>query len=200
MADHEKELKFALATAEDYEKLRCLLPNLQKITQQRNFYFDTPSRRLADHRIMLRVREEEGEVSMCLKRNARIAEGYFTAEEITIPLDRTTWEKVQEGVISLHELPSLPAGNELTTLRQSEPLHILGSIETERCYFWHEKGFCIELDRIRMSDGAEEYEVEVETETPEAVRSILLALFASQDICWEEQKLTKYERFLQRQH
>lgn len=198
MIQQERELKFALATVQDYEKLRRVLPNFQKTTRQRNFYFDTPSRHLAARRIMLRVREEAGEISICLKRNAQVAAGYFRAEEITHLLDQQVWEKIKTGSLSLHELSPLPLGEELIGLLQSEPLHILGSIETERSYFWHEQGFCIELDRVRMSHGEEEYEVEVETEKPETPRSFLLQLFAAQQIAWEEQKFTKYERFLHR--
>ncbi|RMF83826.1 MAG: CYTH domain-containing protein, partial [Nitrospinota bacterium] len=187
--NQEKELKFALATVRDYQKLRDMLPNLQRVSYQTNYYFDTPSRLLAARRIMVRVREEEGEVSLCLKRNATVASAYFTAEELTFPLDRPTWEQVKRGELALSALSLLH--RELGSLIQAEPLQLLGGIETERWYFRHDGGFCIELDRIRMPDAREEYEVEVETETPESVRPLLLSLFQEQGIRWAEQTQTK---------
>jgi uncharacterized protein YjbK len=59
------------------------------------------------------------------------------------------------------------------------------------------EGLSMEVDASRYPDGEEDYEVEVETESPERDREILEILLRDLGVRFVPQTATKYQRFLQ---
>jgi uncharacterized protein YjbK len=188
----EKELKLRLPTHEDYTRLLRRLGPVERSTRQRNDYLDTDGDELRRRRIMVRFRDEGGGLVLTVKWKAVQREGYFQAEEEEAGLKaRSPSEALRDGEAARALAALCPELREvdLSTLR------VLGSIHNLRQRFRLED-FDLELDHSTYPNGAEDYELEVETLRPEAARELVERLLQDSGARCEPQSLTKYERFL----
>ena len=199
----EIELKLALTDPTALPRLLAAMPPASRVITQVNQYFTDPDGRLAEERIMVRVREERTtapptappeRVILTVKRRTVAAGGVFASEESEVELDPERWAAVQAGTLPLAVAgrPVLqPLGKELgvrefvslgamTNTRHRVPIAV----------------FVLEVDQTVFPDGHVEVEVEVETDRPEAARALVESFAADAGVAVREQTQAKFARFL----
>jgi uncharacterized protein YjbK len=189
----EQELKIRLPAREDYDSVVGFLPPPLREVEQVNTYLDTSEAELRERRIMARIRCEGPRVCLTVKWRPRHEAGYFQAEEREADLAaRTPEEALETGearrVLSklCPETVELPAG----------ALRVVGTLYNRRRRYRLE-GFDLELDHTNYGDGAEDFELELETADPEGAAALVRRLLAAAGAQGEPQTRTKYERFLE---
>jgi uncharacterized protein YjbK len=190
----EQELKIRLTGRDDYERLERRLGPALRGLEQLNAYLDTPALELRARRIMARIRQlADGEpLRMTVKWGATRQDGYFQAEEVERDLQAVTPELAiasGEAARTLHELCPEARGLDLGGLR------LLGCLRNRRKLYVLD-GFELELDHSTYPDGAEDYELELETAEREAAVQRVTLLLQEAGARGEPQTLTKFERFL----
>jgi uncharacterized protein YjbK len=195
----EREIKLKIPTPELYKKLVADLPGPEGVVHQRNHYFDTGDGCLVRRGLMLRVRDEDGEIIVTLKGPAKRHGFASVRTEVEEGLQRDLWEQILHGQGALEHLDAAP-------LRMLEPilggrtLKLLGWIDNERRIHRLSSGpldLTVELDRTRFPDGSEEYELEVEVDRhrQEAAETYLRDILSELGLSWELQSKGKYQRF-----
>lgn len=191
----ERELKFRLAGEADWRRLEAVLGPPSARLEQVNTYLDTPGREVAAGRAMLRLRSEDGRKAMTYKRGVRVEGGYFEARETESALGEEEWSRLGAGDLAgLEDLPPLKA---LRADGVSGPLASCGEVRNLRQRFPLPTGDHLELDRTEFPNGRTDFEIEVETLQPEAVRALVEELAARAGVPLAIQEQTKYERFLE---
>jgi uncharacterized protein YjbK len=188
----EQELKLRLPTRGDYERLQDLLGRPDRRLEQHNAYLDTAGAELRARRVMARLRDENGALLLTVKWKAGHADGYFQAEEEEVRLEAPSAAQAVETGEAARVLRDLCP--ELQNLELAG-LRVLGGIRNLRQSFRLD-GFELELDHSTYPDGAEDFELELETNRPEAAWKLLERLLRDSGARGEPQTQTKYERFL----
>ena len=195
----EREIKLKIPTLELYQKLAVALPGTEGVVHQRNHYFDTGDGCLVRRGLMLRVRDEDGEINVTLKGPAKCHGSAWVRTEVEEGLERDLWEQILGGQRALEHVDVAP-------LRMLEPilggrtLKLLGWVDNERRIHRLSSGpldLTVELDRTRFPDGSEEYELEVEEDRhrQEAAETCLREMMSELGLSWELQSKGKYQRF-----
>ena len=190
----ERELKFLLS-ASDYEALRSFAGPSATQLEQHNHYFDSRERVLRDHAgASLRIRGEGPPWAweLTLKVGTRVDQGYFEAHEWNEALAEDQAHALVEGGAAWPwESEPLRHFERLFGQRQ---LVRLGSVENVRIRVPLFGDEVAELDKTRFPDGSVDYELEIETEDPRAVRGFL----SERGWDFPNQSKTKFRRFLER--
>jgi uncharacterized protein YjbK len=190
-AEREVELKFKIASREDFLDLRDSPRWGSRGSEERqvNHYFDTVDLLLVKSGAMLRIREE-GDCTLTLKCGREVSPGLFDSREIESPVGLKILKAAVEEPRSLLELALDPI-RELEARFGLPPLVFVGALVNERVRREH-CGFHLDVDRLVFPDRSEEYELEIETHEPDRVME-----WVSQLGLWlEPQRLTKLERLL----
>jgi uncharacterized protein YjbK len=185
----ERELKYQLDEAR-YERLKTALGRQQKAKQQTNLYLDTPGRELCGAFGALRLRKEGEKLFLTYKRGKSQKGSFFEINELEVEVTQQLWNVLAGG-----QLPS-EALEPLDRLRHDFPhvteLVALGEVQNLRLCFPLPTGDTAELDRTVFPNGSVDYELEVETETPDEVERHLESL----GVPLTPQSKTKFRRFL----
>lgn len=195
MSQVERELKMRLEGAEAAQRLGMALGLPFETVQQVNLYLETTDHQVASGRSMVRLRCEEGRWILTYKRGLQVQAGYFEAREVEAVLCANP-----EAGWSQADLPGLETLAPLRALRADGvvgDLSVSGEVHNLRARYRLSNGDILELDRTRFPGGREDWEVEVETPRPEEVRALLAGLADQAGVALEEQRQTKYERFLE---
>ncbi len=174
----ERELKLALESVADLERLLAELPEPTAVVEQRNHYFVDPEGKTGRDRTMVRLREKQkrgagasSTVRLTLKRKRSVEAGVFVSEEIEDDVPRSTWEAVRDGQLDLATV-DLPAIRDLVArlglaglAHQVTMTNIRRVIEIE--------GYTLEVDHTTFTPSAEEGEVECETQDPAGARRLI---------------------------
>jgi uncharacterized protein YjbK len=192
----ERELKLVL-DAGGYFRLASALPGYEGERWLANHYFDTADRALRSRGAMLRVRESAGARVAGLKQGVSAKGGAFEAAEWEQPLAPRDWARVARAGGDLGLLDH-PVVREAFALARATVLSYIGTLRVLRKVFRLSPATALELDLVCFEDGAQDWEIEVETERPEGVRPFVEELLERRGIRWHEQTRTKYERFLAR--
>jgi len=193
----ESEIKYSLRGVEDHRKLVGPggLQESRGLERQENYYLDTLDLRLSRERAMLRIRNlAQGGSLLTLKRGSEIEAGYFRSSELESPLPPGSLAGILESPPTLYQMDLAPVG-ELRSRFGELPLRVIGTLVNERRLF-QSGGFLVEVDRISFPDGSEEYEVEVETETPAVARKWLESEFRRLGVNAAPSRETKFARLL----
>lgn len=192
----EVEIKIRLPDRAAYDKVAAALQPLGCTAShaQDNYFFDGPNRELNSRRVVLRLRTYNGDqkATITLKGKQVLENGIGRASEVeedvdpgaakgfladptamiaAVPLIRTTAEKF--GVVSLV---------------------CLGGFHNQRdCFPW--EGHTLELDETRFEHGTL-YEIECETEQPEALRAKLEAFLTSLGVQYSYSQTSKFANFI----
>jgi uncharacterized protein YjbK len=191
----ERELKMRLQGAQAARRLGTVLGVPLATIDQVNLYLETADRQVASGRRMVRLRREGGRWILTYKRGLQVQAGYFEAREVEAVLcagPEADWSQA--------DLPALEQLAPLQALRAdgvAGNLSICGEVHNLRARYRLSNGDILELDRTRFPGGREDWEVEVETRRPEEVRALLAGLSDQAGVALEEQRQTKYERFLE---
>lgn len=173
MADRETELKLALATADDYERVRDRLPGFEGELEQENRYYDLPGSPLGRSGVLWRLRRTSQGFTLTVKRKAEVEDGYFQSEEHEEPLedevgeaiyrDPSRWTTVESGIVTA-------LADEFGPLADVKPW---GSMSNRRRRYRLREDVLVELDRTEFGPGDVEWEIEVEHRDPHTVRALL---------------------------
>lgn len=190
----EQELKFSLPDRAAFEKALAFLGPAEAVLEQVNHYFSAPGGEVSAN-WSLRIRQEADCFELTLKSGRKQVEGYFEAREINHEL---TSEQAREMLASASWAPEWFTRWEPLRLLKEEfgvdqPLYI-GSLRNLRHKCRKMDWGQPELDQTSFPDGSIDYELEVETDRPDAVRSALEPLA---ELLTVETK-TKFRRFLER--
>ncbi|MGI5845395.1 MAG: CYTH domain-containing protein [Candidatus Xenobium sp.] len=195
MSQIECELKMRLPGGQAARRLGTVLGVPLATLEQVNLYLETTDGQVASGRSMVRLRREEGRWTLTYKRGLQVQAGYFEAREVEALLGASPEAEWSEA-----DLPGLESLAPLRALRADGvlgELSVSGEVYNLRARYRLSNGDILELDRTRFPGGREDWEVEVETRRPEEVRALLTDLFDRAGVALEEQRQTKYERFLE---
>ena len=192
----ERELKLALDAAE-YLRLASSLAGYTGEFPLVNHYFDSADHALGSRGAMLRVRETAEGCVAGLKQAVSVQGGAFEAAEWEEPIPNWDWQRVlrASGDLGILQHPVVREGFDLA---RTSVLPHQGSLRVLRKTFRLSAATVLELDLSLFEDGSQDWEVEVETESPADLRPFLEDLLGRRGILWKEQTATKYERFLDR--
>ncbi|MBQ7503200.1 glycosyltransferase [bacterium] len=198
----ERELKFKLGK-EAWQRLRSLCGGKAepRVLEQTNIYFDSYDAYFACRRSMLRLRRENGRYFFVYKRGLNLQAGYFQAVEIEEEVGESAAAELRCGRIG--ELATTRVWRQAVEDGFRGELQAVGSVRNVRevwpiSVFGLDGGEKLELDHTEFADG-DEYELEIETVRPEYIKGKLSAELGLASPDCQEQKRTKYERFLRRQ-
>lgn len=191
----EQELKLLL-DRETYEKLLEDFPNAPAPVKQVNYYFDTPDFDLGRNKIMLRVRQENGQFILC----AKILQDASGSSLICTELEQTIPEAVfeqgkQRASVLLGHLPT--EGQEaIRALVSPEQISLRGALENERRLLpFSNSPYTYELDRTLFPGNNESYELEIEGVENEAACHRVMDHLLTQGYTFTLHKEGKYKRF-----
>jgi len=191
----EVELKYGLQDRSEYERLCTSLGSPERELEQVNHYFQSADGKIPGPSGVIRIRTEGDKAVFTIKLGGRLDKGLAIARE---------FEEAWPGPCD--KLP--PPADELwrvghagmNLLAQSHghgfPLVCLGRMANRRRFYRIENDLILEIDASRYPDMWEDYEVELETESPDRDRKRLLNLLDFSGVKYFPQKETKYQRFL----
>ena len=191
MSFRELELKLAIDSALDYQRLCEALPGFEEEKKQRNIYFDD-QRQLAARRMMLRLRIEPPSAWLTLKIASSRREGVFDSEEIeeAVALDLALALEAEPRAIMRIDAAVI----EESRTRCESPLQNLvewGRVENRRRCYRVSSGLLVEMDETRFPDGVLRWEVEAEGDTPTLAREFLDRIAMEGGVTLQAQTQTK---------
>ena len=191
MSFRELELKLAIDSALDYQRLCEALPGFEEEKNQRNIYFDD-QRQLAARRMMLRLRIEPPSAWLTLKIASSRREGVFDSEEIeeAVALDLALALEAEPRAIMRIDAAVI----EESRTRCESPLQNLvewGRVEKRRRCYRVSSGLLVEMDETRFPDGVLRWEVEAEGDTPTLAREFLDRIAMEVGVTLQAQTQTK---------
>jgi len=174
---YETEIKIALTSAADHDRLQAALPAPRRVVLQRNLFLDTPDGRLRARRFTLRLRLEERlgsgdgparQALLAVKGKAAQLAGAVHRTDIEVPLDPDLWEAAYgQGGLHPAELEGAPVEflRSQVALDPHAPLEVIMSFENRRASYPMELGGAVRellLDRTVFGTGEIDHEIEVE--------------------------------------
>ena len=194
--DMERELKFVIASAADYQLvLKRLAPGARPLVQLNHYMLGNPDGALARGEAMLRLRESGGSFVLAFKSRLSVEGAYFSCREVEAPIP------AREAAALLADGADLTASGpppwRLAAVVDPSPwVRSAGTSCTYRVRAPLPTGDLAELDRSLFPGGIEDYELEVETTTPKPVQDLVAELGRSLGLVLPPQTRTKYRRFL----
>lgn len=202
MTQGERELKFAIASQQDFERVAAFFPAVGPPLHQLNHYFsDQPERPDPHWSLRLRQESEPGQVPLAeltLKRGRRQTEALFEATETTVALTPSQAQKVlsPEWPEEIWGLAPLQELQQWLGLRPR--LWCLGTLHNIRRRGPFQGKWVGELDMTHFPDGSLGYELEVELTSPELTIAEVMQDLAPLGSLLRPQSQTKFRRFLDR--
>lgn len=201
----EVEVKLRIGGKDDYDRLALVLaPGAGPVYQQENFFFDGPGGELNGLRVVVRVRlyNKDQKATLTIKGEQVLKGGIGRAPETEEPLSPGDARSFISDPTMLLSHPGEIA-RRLGSEYGLRSLVCLGGFDNlRREYAWSPAGsngrqFTLELDSTAYPWGTL-YELECETDQPEALRSELESLLASNGVAYEYSKTSKFANFINR--
>lgn len=193
----ECELKLRIARQSDFLDLRDgpRWGGRAAPERQVNHYFDTLDLELARQRVLLRIRDRDGErCVLTLKCGREVAPGSFDSLELEGEVPSSVLRAALQDPMSILDL-RLPAIDELVRRLGRPQLVLAGTLLNERVRRWI-GGWTLEVDRVTFPDGSESYELEVESEDQGRLRRWVDEELMAKGLALEPQRRTKFEQLL----
>lgn len=190
----EVEVKLRLEDRAEYERLCRGMGTPEDAWEQVNHYFRSEDGRIPGEEGVIRLRLEKGRAAFTVKLGS-LKDGLADAQEYeeawsgppeVPPSSSTIWETGHPGMKALEQ-----------RFGRRFALVWVGKMVNRRTLYRSDEGLGLEVDASRYPDGAEDYEVEVETDEPERDRRLLELLLKRLGIRFVPQTATKYQRFLE---
>lgn len=201
----EVEIKLQLPDKAAHEKVLSLLAPSQKAKYaQRNYFFDSPDGRVSKFRRTLRVRFfDDDKAVLTIKGRQEMKDGVGRATEVEddLPLD---FAKKCLNDPSLLLTSNSQHLQQIKSDAHLEELTLLGGFKNNRSVFEWE-GYTLEVDETIYSPTdscpTEDtfYEIELETDDPEAIKGKLGEFLKNNGVSYEFSTTTKFGRFRKRQ-
>ncbi|MFN0059150.1 MAG: CYTH domain-containing protein [Planctomycetota bacterium] len=208
-SDEEQELKYALASKADWERVCATLPGLEHELRQRNSYWDTPTRALRALGASLRLRIEESaalsRAFVTLKSGKRRSNGCFIADEIEAPIEMRDALAIHDGSLRFAALTNRVLVAVTALAIDCEQLQSWGELENLRRCYRVSPTLTVEVDHSVLCDPrvapdrrhAEFWEVELECVDVTSARALLTRFLAAARADYKPQTMTKAERLAQ---
>jgi uncharacterized protein YjbK len=200
----EVEIKLQLPDAAAHAKvLSMLAPQRKAIYAQRNYFFDSPDGRVSKFRRTLRIRFfDDDKAVLTIKGRQEMKDGVGRATEVEDDLPLDFAKKCLDE-------PSLLLTSDSQHIQQIKKdadlseLTLLGGFKNNRSVFdW--EGYTLEIDETIYSPTdscpSEDtfYEIELETDDPEAIKGKLGDFLKENGVPYEFSTTTKFGRFRRR--
>jgi len=192
----EVEVKIRLPDRAAYDRIAQLLADGLMVThEQENFFFDSSDGTLESQRVVLRLRfyDVDRKAVITVKGKQILEGGIGRASEVEEPVPDAAAARtfLTAPTNMLTQSPMLQGLNNKLGLKD---LVCMGGFRNRRQeYKW--QGFVLELDETYFEHGTL-YEIEVETDNPEAVREQLESLLSSNGIQYSYSKVSKFANFI----
>lgn len=193
----EVEVKIRLPNREAYDKAAAFLnPGKVAVYQQENFFFDGANKELSSRRVISRVRmyNKDEKATLTIKGKAIVENGIQRAseveEELPVAIAREALTNPDMLLTVSKLFDSMKEQFGLTSLMA------LGGFRNVRTVCMWE-GNTMELDETQYEHGTL-FEIECETEDPEALRDQLEAELSKNGIQYSYSKTTKFANFVNR--
>lgn len=167
MSGVEKELKLSLLSADDYDRLCARLPGFEGTKEQRNSYWDYPDRRLTAAKVLLRLRVDERDAWITVKREPSVdTDGLFVVPEDEAAIERDQALAVLSGQQKLEELSSEVLARVELEFGAFEGIFRWGSIDNVRRRYRLSSEWLVEVDATTFPGDHIDREIELEGESP----------------------------------
>lgn len=192
----ERELKYRFPGREEFARAvrDRRLGELSRVDSLENHYFDTAEGFLVGRRVMLRLRRADGRFILGLKIGTEARPGFFDSMELEQTIPPGAARRILAGPSEMYLLDAAPVRALAERFGVLE-LVSLGAVDVERTTK-DEGRHRLEFDRLVFPDGSESFELEIETDQPEAVETWLRGVLVDLRIPLEPQRLTKLEQFV----
>lgn len=196
----EVEVKLRLKDSSAHRHLITLLSTFHVGTvNQHNLFFDTPTSSLSSQRAVLRLRflDKDARCIVSLKAKPTLVDGVSRVEEDEEEVDPKAARECVENPSKLFDLESRVVRRVREEFGVEEEsgngFVCLGGFENVREVFeW--RGLKLEVDETKYAFGTN-YEVECETEDPEAAKTLLEELLNDNGIVYVSSEMTKFAVF-----
>ena len=190
----EREVKFAILTEKDFERVLARLgPGIRRVVQV-NLYLDTSRHELAAGGRMLRARvTSAGDCLLTFKEMVRFDGGEMEAREEEVPCDRGVLEKAIEVGLRNADLCKLLPEDVLSAL-PADALMVRAWAKTERFVRKMDADVKVYLDRTAYPGGVEDFELEVECDDVSRARAVAEELVGAAGVALLPQTRTKNQR------
>ncbi|MDZ4722754.1 MAG: CYTH domain-containing protein [candidate division Zixibacteria bacterium] len=210
LGKNEIEIKLQLGSFTNYLRLLGALGPLDGERQQLNAFFDTPNRTLALNGWALRVRIESSIADrqihqttsfVTLKSLPADASMTVVRQEIESEIDYTVGKSIVNGEKSILSLLADPVRTISRMFKLDSLIKIVEFSNTrlEKKYMIDGHEYLLEIDKTEYDDHSCDYELEIEIESTEESKPIIMTLeklFRSHGIPFEHQVESKLVRAL----
>lgn len=188
-------MKFSLRDAHDFERALSLLGSPSWHRTQANHYFGgDPAGLLDSGEAMLRLRISGEKAWLTWKADLVKKGALYHCTEVEVPLSTSQAQSLLDHPEEALD-PSLSPGETALEKIGKGSLILLGESTTERTGFRLSQGAVVLADRSRFPGGAEDFELELESDDPAAERE-LRSILGRGGLVLHPQTATKYARFL----
>ena len=191
----EQEVKLALPDAAAYQRVCDGLSGFEGENEQSNTYWDREDRVLTRAGVLLRLRFEGGGATLTVKKGASVeGDGTFRVEEDEAPVDVELARAIAAGEREFASLESPVLDRLVGHFGDLAPWTKWGAMQNVRRCYRTASGLLLEVDRTVFPSGAVEWEVEAESDDPEAAAVEVRGLLDALGVDYEPQTRSKSDR------
>lgn len=196
--NEEVEVKLRIPDSASFAAVKTLLlPSFKTVHDQENHFFDGAQKELSSQKVVLRVRFYGGDQKavITVKGKQVLKDGIGRAPEEEEEVDPAL---AREFIRDSSTLLSYDKSELIQKLKEEfkfpKGLKYLGGFDNKRLvYDWRD--FTLEVDQTSYPWGSM-YEIECETDQPEALKQSLEELLTKHNIPFGDSKRSKFQNFL----
>eukprot|EP00899_Mesostigma_viride_P026403 jgi/Mesvir1/6948/Mv09098-RA.1 len=192
----EVEVKLALKSAEDHEKLgRILKPYHQVTYMQENIFFDGANKELSSRSVVFRIRfyDENAKCTLTLKGEAVLQDGVSRASEEEVEMEPLLARQMVADPSIMSTSTAVPMLQRVRETYGIRAFKCLGGFRNIRAvHNW--EGYVLELDETQFVSGSM-YELECETDKPEEACKKLVDFLTANGVQHSFSTESKFKRF-----
>jgi uncharacterized protein YjbK len=200
---HEIEIKLDLGSFTNYLKLIGFLGQIDHEEKQINSFFDSEDRQLSKAGWALRIRAENNRGLVTIKSIPSEKGLAVVRQEIEAEIPRGQALDVinlRQDVLGLQVMPVEFIRGKVGETALSR-LVLFENTRQKKVFRIGDYNYLLEIDKTEYNDGSVDYELELElqdTANLQVIESSLMKLFASLDIPFVHQTLSKFHRALEK--
>lgn len=192
----EVEIKLRLASREAHDRVAAALSAAHQAThQQENFFFDGSRQELTSSQSVLRCRfyNTDKRALLTCKGKQELVGGIGRGTELETDIDPIKARELLQHPDGLLQLKIDFVDNLCSKLGVQSLVSLGGFKNVRQDFSW--EGFKLELDETQFDWGTV-YEIEVETEEPEQLKSKLEAFLKQHNVEYKYSTVTKFHNFV----
>lgn len=199
----EAELKLNLKSKENFRKLAFFLKCAGKFSLQKNYFFDTKDRLLRQHKLALRIREDNNCFYLTAKGPRKESDTLHIREEHECLIQELEAKSIISNTSNISGLNYEPLSwleSELNKKLKELNFIVFVSFSNKRYkryYVINGKKLFFELDETEFANGSRSYELEIEFNDEEEYKSYqesIKNIFKELNIEWTISTVSKLEQ------